>query len=265
MDNPTNNGLTTLTAAAPAFMKQDAKEAAAKIDVTVLNYAHLCQSKSPEVERDEVAKAGDIVIRPTGTNLGKTATCVILDYYKKFMRWGDKRKGDPESTDGKLLWQGYEDELDDQQLSQTRWVDDTPPLANETHTFLAFEVSDQGEIDPRRRGPFAISMDRSATKIAIGLAKQLKSLAQAQGYPPFAVRVKFETEKTESANKEIYYTWKATPVGAVTDEAKYNMLKACSTEAVTARNNAKRTVEPTVKTTARVVDTTKVVEEAPPF
>lgn len=192
---------------------------------------HVCQDKSPEVKKTKVAQIGDLVIRPTGTNLGKTFDAVVLSTDRRYFRWGSKKNGDPEAVWNKVLWQGEPNELTADQAKETLWGPaspatggkGTPPKASDTVRFIVLPVSGEGDamiLDPHGTGAVVVTMDRTSLKAGDTLASTLKGLKASNGeqVPSFAAVVRFTTVSDPTKND--VQVWTPSVVGR-TSRAKH--------------------------------------------
>lgn len=211
-------------AAPPAFMRNDAAKAAADMDVSLRPFIHLCQSKSPEVEREEIAKAGDFYVRNIDINLGPTFKAVLLAHQLRWVRWGAKGTED----EGKVLWQAPDGKVPQGLLHECQWRsnpeggNDLPPLANETHVMALVVLNDAGEVD-EEIGLIYANMDRTAAKVAKGVLKVLAA-ENRKGWHPAAVVFKFSSQKV-TGGKFVYMAWDVSKSGHITDESTYSTLK----------------------------------------
>lgn len=208
----------------PAFMREAATKAQADMDVKLRPFIHLCQSKSPEVEKDEIAQAGEFFVRNIDINLGESFQAVILAHQLRWVRWGDKGT----DAEGRVLWQAPDGQVPRDKLPETLWrtnpdgESDLPPVANETHA-LALVVIKDGKID-QEVGLIYANLDRTATKVAKGALKNLAA-ENRKGWHPAAVVFTFASEKVVNG-KFVYKGWTIHKSANVTDEDTYYQLEA---------------------------------------
>lgn len=222
-----STGLTTTTAneALPAFInKADAERYGSKTDAVAFARIHLCQDRSPEVNKHKIASTGDLVTRPTGINIGQGFRAVVLDVERLWVRWGNKQHGDPEADWGRILWSGRKRDLTPAQAKETVWPKDGKPKATETYNFLVCEIGNDGSINPSGLGALFINMDRTSFKVGENLDLQLKAQA-AKGWPPFCCIVEFKSCTIPIKNVGDVQGWSARVVDTVKDEPSYLVLK----------------------------------------
>lgn len=221
-----STGLATTTAneALPAFInKADAERYGSKTDAVAFARIHLCQDRSPEVNKHKIASTGDLVTRPTGINIGQGFRAVVLDVERIWVRWGNKQHGDPEADWGRILWSGHKRDLTPAQAKETVWPKGGKPKATETYNFLVCEIGNDGSINPSGLGALFVSMDRTSFKVGKNLDSQLKTKA-AKGWPPFCCIVEFKSCTIATKNGDVQ-GWSARVVDTVKDEPSYLVLK----------------------------------------
>lgn len=193
---------------------QDMKGFGVNIPTTGTPRIHVCQDKSPEVKKTKIAAVGDLVVRPTGVNLGKSFDGVILSTDRRYFRWASEKNGDPEKDWNKVYWQAPAGALTPEQNKETLWREKDgkrlPPLASDTIRFIVLPVEGTGEnmkLDPKGTGAVVVTMDRTSLKAGDTLASTLKGL----NGPSFAAVVRFTT--FSDATKKDVQVWAPTIAG----------------------------------------------------
>jgi len=208
-----NTGLSTTE----TWMQQyDPKEFGVNIPTTGTPRLHVCQDKSPEVKKTKIAAVGDLVVRPTGINLGKEFKGVVLSADRRFFRWASEKNGDPKDDWNRVYWQGTANELTAAQIQDTVWRgpgdNRQPPKATDTIRFIVLPVEGEGDkmvLDPKGTGAIIVTMDRTSLKAGDTLAAQLKAIKA----PSFVSVINFTT--FSDATKKDVQVWAPKHVGYV--------------------------------------------------
>lgn len=84
----------------------------------------LIQDKKPkDLALPKGTEKGDLVLAPSGSNIGKTLMFVPLVSDRYFLRVGSTEKfGDPVELDGKFMWKARKSELTTEQAKDTVWA-----------------------------------------------------------------------------------------------------------------------------------------------
>ena len=207
---------TALTTTETWMQQYDPKEFGVNIPTTGTPRLHVCQDKSPEVKKTKIAAVGDLVVRPTGINLGKEFRGVVLSADRRFFRWASEKNGDPKDDWNRVYWSGTEKELTAAQIQETVWKGSgdnrQPPKATDTIRFIVLPVEGEGDamvLDPKGTGAIVVTMDRTSLKAGDTLAAQLKAIKA----PSFVSVINFTT--FSDATKKDVQVWAPKHVGYV--------------------------------------------------
>ncbi len=242
----------------PSFMRQEALAAQQNMEDSAKPYLHICQSKSPEVEVDEVAKAGDFFIRNADINLGDSVQVVILASQKHWVNW--VKQGDMKV----IAWDYPADRVPAELRSDCVWRadpdggDDLPPVANETYKCALMVIKD-GEIDTDV-GLFTANFDRTAVK---PIREALKIIAKdnRKGWHPASVVFTMSTTKRQKG-KNVWMALSLEKAGHIVDEGVYNTLSGLYNRAQASRGTQSTLPAPeTPERDATVVSDAKKVDE----
>lgn len=139
----------------------------------------LVQDKRPkDLPLPKGTEKGDLVLSPSGANLGKTLNFVPLvsDHY--FLRVGNTAKfGDPVEKDGQFMWKAHPDKLTTEQKKDTVWqkgADKTKPdkqacKAQEVYEFVVAQATgdpSNPKINEGNYGPIVLRFKSTAGKDA---------------------------------------------------------------------------------------------------
>jgi len=224
------NELAVLDEATLAELKQYAGAGKDMIEEEITPRLILCQPNSPEVTKDEIARAGELVIKPIGKNVGKTFCFVMIASTIRWVRWKHRDEG------GGIIWQGKYSELTDAQKEECKWPpkgekfpvaegDDMQartkkergqPIATETRTFLVIEYDPTThKVDPNGYGPLICDMKGSSAPVGKDINTKVKFFG-GDDLPIFALVVEVGTERRE--NENIYFVYTAKSAGPISKE-----------------------------------------------
>lgn len=159
------------------------------VQIVETSILHVCQPLSPEVVEKGIAQVGDFVISPSDVNIGTEVTVVVPYARREWICWRDRKEG------GGMLWRcpaNRMDQMTDEQVAQTKWVDDQPPEASDTLSFACVEVDAKtGEIDPNGRGGFWVAYSKGSFKTG----KRFATLRNHFDGPPIFAVFKLTSNK----------------------------------------------------------------------
>ena len=187
-------------------------------DITI-PYAKLMQSKSPEVEEEDIAKVGDILNSLTKESYGKEILIIPLQHRKKRIWWKPRVDGG-----GILCGSSNSIEPDMGEMHAKRchlcenqkWNGNVPPLCTLFHDYPALVLHEDREPEM-----IFLSFGKTSFKTA---GQKLISLAQSVGGNIFACKYKLSTSTEKNSEGQTYKIFNIDPAGFVSD-AEYKIAE----------------------------------------